>query len=106
MLGTALNFVTLRQRRAVAALARMALPEATAVLGRWTPPGMILVPAGSFIMGDAMSNDEGPVHEVWLDSFWIERYPVTNLQWAAFLGDGWNQRELWTEAGWQWRSGA
>ncbi|MBN1660852.1 MAG: SUMF1/EgtB/PvdO family nonheme iron enzyme [Anaerolineae bacterium] len=101
---TILNLATPRQRRAVAALGGMALPEAMEVLARWTPPGMVLVPAGPFTMGSTESSDQGSVHEVWLDAFWIDRYPVTVAQWAAFLaGGGWESRALWTEAGWQWR---
>jgi formylglycine-generating enzyme required for sulfatase activity len=100
----ALNLETMRQRRALQALARMELPEATEALARWTPPGMVLIPAGPFTMGSTESSTEGPVHEVWLAAFWIDRYPVTNAQWASFLErDGWRQRVLWTEAGWAWR---
>jgi len=44
------------------------------------------------------------MHEVWLDAFWIDRYPVTNAQWAAFMeADGYRRQELWTEAGWEWK---
>jgi len=104
---TMLNPVTPRQRRALLALTRMVLPEATEALNRWTPPGMVLVPAGPFGMGSTESDYEGPVHEVWVDAFWIDRYPVTNAQWAAFLkGGGWRRRELWTEAGWEWKEAA
>jgi formylglycine-generating enzyme required for sulfatase activity len=65
---------------------------------------MILIPAGPFGMGSKESGTERPEHEVWVDAFWIDRYPVTNAQWAAFLeGGGWDRRELWTKAGWEWR---
>jgi formylglycine-generating enzyme required for sulfatase activity len=101
-----LHLTTPSQRRAVAALSKMTCPEASAALGRWTPEGMILIPAGPFIMGSTEQSDEGPVHEVWLDVFWIERYPVTNVQWAAFMeAGGYQRRELWTEAGWEWKEG-
>jgi formylglycine-generating enzyme required for sulfatase activity len=44
---------------------------------------------------------------VWLAAFWIDRYPATNAQWAAFLaGDGWRNQALWTEAGWAWKERA
>jgi formylglycine-generating enzyme required for sulfatase activity len=104
---TVLNLVTPRQHRALLALTRMILPEATEVLRRWTPPGMTLIPASSFNMGSTGSSFEGLVHRVWVDAFWIDRYPVTNAQWAAFLkAKGWNRREFWTEAGWAWRKEA
>jgi formylglycine-generating enzyme required for sulfatase activity len=103
---TALNLTTPRQRRALMALTKMALPEATGVLGRWTPPGMILIPTGPFDMGGTKFSDEGAEHQVWLNAFWIDRYPVTNGQWAVFLTDEpWQRRELWTEAGWKWKQG-
>ncbi len=101
---TLLNLTALRQRQAVLALTKMVLPEATEALTQWTPPGMILIPAGPFTMGSTELSHEGPVHEVWLDAFWIDRYPVTNAQWAAFIASQtWERRELWTEAGWEWR---
>jgi len=102
---TVLNLATGRQRDALLALTKMAVPEATEVLSRWTPPGVILIPAGPFTMGSTVYNDEGPVHEVWLDAFWVDRYPVTNAQWVAFLEDGsWERKELWTKAGWSWKT--
>jgi formylglycine-generating enzyme required for sulfatase activity len=105
LVHTVLNLITARQQRVVDVLRRLTLPAAVAALDRWTPPGMILIPAGLFLMGsEEGSDDEKPVHEVWLESFWIDRYPVTNAQWAAFLeGGGWERRELWTEAGWGWK---
>jgi iron(II)-dependent oxidoreductase len=50
------------------------------------PAGMVQVRAGSFVMG---SNDgpadERPQHRVELPSFFIDRTPVTNHQFAQFL---------------------
>ena len=49
---------------------------------------MVLIPAGEFQMGDSFSEhggDELPVHTVYLDAFYIDRYEVTNSQYAAFL---------------------
>jgi formylglycine-generating enzyme len=47
---------------------------------------MIWIPAGTFRMG---SNDhypeEAPVHRVSVDGFWIDRTPVTNRQFKAFV---------------------
>jgi len=40
---------------------------------------MVLVPAGEFTMGsDNGDSDEKPVHKVYLDSFYIDKYEVTN----------------------------
>lgn len=49
--------------------------------------GMVLLPAGEFLMGDAFSegdSDELPQHRVYLDAFLIDRYEVTNTQYKAF----------------------
>ncbi len=51
--------------------------SSTAVGGQSVP--MILVPAGNFIMGSDNGNaDEKPVHTVFLDAFYIDKYKVTN----------------------------
>ena len=54
--------------------------------------GMIFVyvPAGKFMMGDIFRDgheDEDPVHEVVLDGFYIGKYPVTQGEWEAVMGD-------------------
>ena len=41
------------------------------------------VPAGTFTMGnESGNNDEKPVHEVYLDAFWIDQTEVTNAMYA------------------------
>lgn len=53
-----------------------------------SPPGMVWVPAGEFIMGnDAVDvrADERPAHKVRLDGFWMDMTPVTNLQFKEFV---------------------
>lgn len=54
------------------------------------PSGRIIeavkVPEGEFIMGSMDgSNDEDPVHTVFLDGFYIDRFEVTNAEYAEFL---------------------
>lgn len=45
------------------------------------PPGMVLIPAGPFLMGeDGRSPDESPKREVFLEAFYIDRHEVTNEQ--------------------------
>ena len=64
------------------------------------PPGgvpltnQLLVPAGSFLMGDD-GDTEGaaPQRSVTLDAFLIDRTEVTNAQYAAFLNENGNQTE-------------
>ncbi|MBI3450060.1 MAG: SUMF1/EgtB/PvdO family nonheme iron enzyme [Acidobacteria bacterium] len=51
---------------------------------------MVLVPAGEFLMGSGSSDgqaeaDERPQHRVTLNAFYIDRYEVTNGQYATFL---------------------
>lgn len=51
-----------------------------------TEEGMVFISAGNFIMGD----DEGPPDErpertVLLNTYWIDRYPVTNEKYKAFV---------------------
>ena len=46
------------------------------------------VSAGYFAMGSAVGRaDEQPVHQVYLDDFYIDRFEVNNGQYAAFLND-------------------
>jgi formylglycine-generating enzyme len=51
------------------------------------PEGMVWIPGGMFWMGgdDGSMGDAGPVHEVTLDGFWIDRTEVNNRQFAAFV---------------------
>jgi formylglycine-generating enzyme len=47
---------------------------------------MLLVPGGTFRMGsDKHYPEEAPVHRVTVNGFWIDRTPVTNRQFRAFV---------------------
>ncbi len=75
-----------------------------------TPPGMVYIPAGEFMMGTTdeqfkkIVKDENfkklqkeypdlkkwlewerPAHKVYLDAFFMDMYPITNAQFAEFL---------------------
>ena len=57
----------------------------------WTDPqnnkyeGMVYVPAGEFIMGSEIGDlDESPQRKVYVDAFYIDRFEVTNAQYAKF----------------------
>jgi formylglycine-generating enzyme required for sulfatase activity len=70
---------------------------------------MVLVKGGKFIRGsgeddaDAYSNEK-PQREIYLDDFWIGKYPVTNEEFKEFVDDGgYDREEFWTREGWQWR---
>ena len=48
--------------------------------------GMVRLPSGTFIMGSERGpTDERPAHPVTLKPFWIDRRPVINAEFAAFL---------------------
>ena len=52
------------------------------------PEGMVLIPAGSFLMGsndDEAHNDEQPVHTVHIDAFFMDEHEVTNVEYKEFL---------------------
>ncbi len=52
---------------------------------------MVLIPAGAFIQGLENPGEKGgkiqeaPAHEVWLSSFYIDKYEVTNAQYMKFV---------------------
>jgi len=51
-------------------------------------PEMVRIPAGEFLMGsNSLSSDEGPVHEVSLDEYYIGKFEVTNAQYKGFCED-------------------
>jgi formylglycine-generating enzyme required for sulfatase activity len=56
--------------------------------GEDAPQGMLLIPAGEFIMGTddprSMPN-ERPAHRVRVDAFYLDATPVTNAQFRAFV---------------------
>ena len=65
--------------------------------------GMVWIPSGTFTRGDILgTNDQReiktpqnvnnePFHAVHLDGYWIDKYPVTNRQYADFLAEGMRQ---------------
>ena len=83
---------------------------------------MVSVPGGAFVMGssdaevrealadcrncpDDWFDAEKPQHDVNLSSYWIDKYEVTNGRYARFIAaGGYDKREYWTEAGWEWKT--
>jgi formylglycine-generating enzyme required for sulfatase activity len=54
--------------------------------GATPPPGMVLIPAGTFAMGtDRGMAYEGPVHHVTVAAFYMDRTEVTNRAFARFV---------------------
>lgn len=74
-------------------------------LGRlgWRPRDLdrfVEVPAGEYRAGVRKEAREIPY------SYFIGRYPVTNIQYARFVKeDGYQTREYWSDEGWEWRTG-
>ena len=63
------------------------------------PVDMVFIPAGEFLMGSSdekASDSEKPVHTVYLDAFYMDKYPVTNEQFKAFLDENsqWRKPQL------------
>jgi formylglycine-generating enzyme required for sulfatase activity len=50
------------------------------------PDGMRRIPGGEFLMGsEEFYPEEGPVHRVWVDGFWMDEQPVTVGQFGDFV---------------------
>ena len=63
---------------------------------------MMLIPAGEFRMGSDdfdMPDDEKPAHTVYVDAFYMDKYPVTNAQYKEFLDENpqWRKPPKWYE---------
>jgi len=50
------------------------------------PAGMVLIPAGSFVMGKEGGGDDCPSHEVRIAAFYIDTQEVTNADYLKFCG--------------------
>lgn len=81
-----------------------ALDEAERLAAIEIPGGMIVVPAGSFLMGSDPRKDraagpqEFPQRRVHLDTFRIDRYEVSNVDYLRFvLGTGADWPKFWRE---------
>jgi iron(II)-dependent oxidoreductase len=71
--------------------------------------GMAHIPAGPFEMGAAPTgfayDNERPQHARDMDAFRIDRAPVSNGAFLDFIDDrGYERPELWSAAGWAWRT--
>jgi Uncharacterized conserved protein len=47
----------------------------------------VVIPGGTFLMGSSEVTHEGPEHEVTVSSFLMGRYPVTQAQYQAIMGN-------------------
>ena len=66
--------------------ARQQKPNETPPLSNSVDANMALIPAGRFQMGSRNGDfDEKPVHTVYVDTFYIDKYEVTNAQYKKFV---------------------
>ncbi len=69
---------------ACSSCAKISLPQATseapATVKTKGGVEMVLIPAGTFRMGSRGREGESPVHEVALDSFWMDKFEVTQAE--------------------------
>ncbi len=66
--------------------ARAPVPSAPAAAP--APPGMVWIPAGTFVMGSSDARDpanEHPARTVHVDGFWMDEHHVTNAAFRAFV---------------------
>ena len=53
---------------------------------KFIEPEIIRIPEGNFFMGSKNGTvNEIPIHSVWLDSYAVAKYPVTNREYAIFV---------------------
>ncbi len=69
-------------------------------------PSMVEIPGGTYPIGTDLHepyDNEHPRHLAQLAAYAIDRFPVTNGEYLAFMEDGgYRRRELWSEEGWEW----
>lgn len=54
--------------------------------------------------GISFNPSESPMIKVNVSNFVVDKYEVSNGEFKKFIdGDGYNKREYWTDAGWQWK---
>ena len=57
--------------------------------GNTVPEGMVLIPAGEFLMGaDDGLPDTRPMHRVYVSTYWVDHHEVTNRQYRQCMESG------------------
>ena len=67
-------------------------------------PQWVVIPGGSFVLGDRLNPQEP--HYVWLPTFFMSVFEVTNSEFRQFLQDaqGWKDSRNWSAEGLEWRN--
>jgi len=76
---------------------------------RGVPADMVLIPGGTFQMGDSFNEgdiDEQPVHPVALSSFHMSRHEITNGQYCEFLNSALEQGLITVSGGVVYQAGS
>ena len=91
-------------------LARFEAGEIVGILGDLRIRGtdrFVVVDAGEFIRGSKKGDgyeNECPQKKIFLDAYYIDRFPVTNEEFQPFVaGDGYHNQQYWSRDGWKWR---
>ncbi|MGB8686510.1 MAG: SUMF1/EgtB/PvdO family nonheme iron enzyme [Microcoleus sp.] len=56
-------------------------------LGNWVNLEMVYIPGGTFQMGSSESSSEQPLRQVTVKPFYLGKYPITQEQWEAVMGN-------------------
>jgi len=109
---TMLQTLQLKQGAPYVPLARVepgdGSPSPAGLVGRGE---MVRFPGGRVEIGtddrSTAYDNERPAHAVEVAPFWIDAHPVTNQDFLVFIAaGGYETPELWSEAGWRWRTEA
>ncbi|WP_105969365.1 SUMF1/EgtB/PvdO family nonheme iron enzyme [Streptomyces geranii] len=75
--------------------------------GHYVPPELVVVPGGPYLVGWEGEAESSPVSTVRLDAFALGTFPVTNAEYACFLGSGGYDDLRWwpTESARRWLRG-
>lgn len=92
------NYITTSTKTAIKS-SDLILQAGNDTIVKTAPHGMEHIPSGPFLMGSDDSNDsEKPVHEVYLNEFYMDKYDVTVEQYQRFLNaTGYRSPEKWNE---------
>lgn len=109
---TMLQTLQLKQGRPYTPATRFDLPvEAGSDEVREVYGTMVRFPGGTVDIGTqdriAAYDNERERHTIELAPFWIDRAPVTNGEFMAFIADrGYATRRYWSQPGWEWVTGS
>lgn len=85
----------------VALRVRIAASEVLGHLGDPRLGKLVVIPAGTFLMGDDQEDDVEPQNEIVLPEYQIGKFPVTNAEFREFVdAGGYDEMRWWAKTGW------